>query len=82
MDDVEPRTSSTSELVDRRRFLGSRRCQAADTAVGGSAMDEGAGAEDDKRASSRGLVAAKPGDLMDTCEDADGDTEAVLLNVL
>lgn len=80
MDDVEPRTSSTNELVEKRRFRGSLRCQAADVACGGSAMDDGAGADEDRRASSSGLVAARPGDLMAICDDADcGDTVAVLL---
>lgn len=60
MDEAEPCTSSASELVEKRRFLGSRLCQAADSGLPGPSTD-GAGAELERRANRRGFVAAKLG---------------------
>ena len=65
MEDAEPCTSSTNELVEKRRLRGSRRCQALDSpgvALLAPRMD-GPGAELDSLASSNGLVAAKLADF-------------------
>ena len=62
MEEAEPCTSSARELVEKSRFLGSRRCQVAESGLPGTpgpARMDGAGAELDRRAKRSGFVAAK-----------------------
>lgn len=80
MEDAEPWTSSTKELVENRRLRGSLRCQALDSPlIAVPPRIDGPGAELESRARSKGLVAAKLGDLGIVCPP---DEEDPLFDVL